>query len=36
MNQPDNATLMMQAVDAVRCLGRPLVSADDIFQQFGV
>lgn len=32
---PDNTALVLQAVDAARCLGRPLASASDIRQQFG-
>ena len=33
---PDNAALVLQVVDAAHCLGRPLASANDIRQQFGV
>ena len=32
---PDNASLVLQATDTARCLGRPLASANDIRQQFG-
>lgn len=33
---PDNTALVRQAVDAAQCLGRPLASATDIRQQFGI